>query len=78
MKLLKFSKLISHRYTVVGIIAIVVTSYISFFLVALNAGFTENFVAVWLRSWSIAFLLAVPSLLFVAPRIKYFFSNFKE
>ncbi len=50
---------------------IVVTSYITFTLVAVNVGFVQNFVFVWLRSWLIAFLLAVPSLLFVAPFIRH-------
>jgi hypothetical protein len=52
------------------ITGLVVTSYISFILVAVNAGFNNNFIFIWLRSWSIAFILAFPSLLFVAPFIQ--------
>jgi hypothetical protein len=52
------------------ITGIVVTSYITFTLVAVNIGFINNFIFIWLRSWLIAFLLAVPSLLFVAPFIR--------
>jgi hypothetical protein len=52
------------------ITAIVVTSYITFTLVAVNLGFVKNFMMIWLRSWFIAFLLALPSLLFVAPFIR--------
>ena len=48
---------------------IIVTSYITFTLVAVNTGFKSDFIYIWLRSWFIAFLLAVPSLLFVAPLI---------
>ena len=48
---------------------IIVTSYITFTLVAVNTGFKSVFIYIWLRSWFIAFLLAVPSLLFVAPLI---------
>jgi hypothetical protein len=51
-------------------IAFVVTSYITFTLVAVNVGFVNSFVFIWLRSWLIAFLLALPSLLFIAPFIK--------
>ncbi len=50
--------------------AIVVTSYITFTLVAVNLGFGQNFLSIWLRSWLIAFLLAVPSLKYVAPFIR--------
>lgn len=52
------------------LIALVVTSYISFVLVAINAGFSAHFLLLWMRSWLIAFALAVPSLLFVGPFIR--------
>lgn len=52
------------------IMAFIVTSYISFILVAVNAGFEVNFINIWLRSWFIAYLLAVPSLLFLSPFIR--------
>ena len=71
-------KSLFRKYLAVGIIAFVVTCYISFFLVALNTGFTKEFLAIWMRSWLIAFLLAIPSLLFVAPSIKQSLSNFKS
>ncbi|MFV8370753.1 DUF2798 domain-containing protein [Flavobacterium sp. LB2R40] len=48
----------------------IVTSYISFTLVAVNVGFTDGFVFIWLRSWLIAFFLATPSLLIVGPFIR--------
>lgn len=52
------------------IMAFMVTSYISFTLVIVNVGFTSNFIFIWLRSWLIAFVLATPSLLLVAPLIR--------
>ena len=48
----------------------IATSYITFTLVAVNVGFVSNFLFLWFRSWLIAFLLVVPSLLFVAPIIR--------
>jgi hypothetical protein len=47
-----------------------VTSYITFTLIAINSGFKNHFLLTWLRSWFIAYLLVVPSLLFVAPFIR--------
>ncbi|MDX2173876.1 MAG: DUF2798 domain-containing protein [Bacteroidota bacterium] len=52
------------------ITGLIVTSYISFTLVAVNAGFTNKFVFIWLRSWLIAYMLVIPSLLFVVPFIR--------
>ena len=53
-----------------SVTGLVVTSYITFTLVAVNIGFVNNFISIWLRSWLIAFLLAVPSLLFITPFIR--------
>lgn len=50
--------------------ALIVTSYMSFILVLLNIGLTKNFTFIWLRSWLTAFIIATPSLLFIAPLIK--------
>jgi hypothetical protein len=49
---------------------LVVTSYITFTLVAVNAGFKNDFILKWLRSWVIAYIMVTPSLLFVAPYIR--------
>lgn len=52
------------------ITGLVVTSYVTFTLVAVNIGFQSEFVFKWLRSWLIAYVLVVPSLLFVGPYIR--------
>jgi len=52
------------------ITGLVVTSYITFTLVAVNVGFKNDFIFKWVRSWLIAYMLVVPSLLFVAPFIR--------
>ena len=50
--------------------ALIVTSYVTFALVVFNLGFSDGFLVKWLFNWMIAFVLVVPSLLFVAPVIK--------
>ena len=52
------------------VMSLTVTCYISFTLVAVNLGFRDKFVMVWLRSWLIAFIIAFLSLLFVAPIVR--------
>lgn len=49
---------------------LLVTSYISFIIAFVNIGFISSFIFTWLRSWAIAFILVVPSLLFLAPYIR--------
>ena len=50
--------------------ALIVTSYMTFIIVAVNIGFVSDFLFMWLRSWIIAFLIATPSIHFIAPYIK--------
>lgn len=64
------NQILKHPSFITSMIALVVTSYISFFLVFLNVGFNAQFIGIWLRSWIVAFILAVPSLWYVAPAIK--------
>jgi len=52
------------------IMGIVTTGIISFTLISVNIGFTEMFLKIWLRSWGIAYLVAIPAILIIGPRIQ--------
>nr|WP_315166422.1 DUF2798 domain-containing protein [uncultured Flavobacterium sp.] len=52
------------------ITALIVTSYMTFIIVAVNIGFVSDFIFMWLRSWFIAFFIATPSIHIIAPYIK--------
>ena len=54
------------------IMGIITTGIISFALIAINIGFGDKFIAAWLRSWSIAYVLAVSAMLLIAPKIQLF------
>jgi hypothetical protein len=54
------------------IMGVVTTGLISFILITVNLGFTPNFLMAWLRSWLIAYLLAVPAILVIAPQVERF------
>jgi hypothetical protein len=64
-----------RRITFALIMSLVTTSIISFVIIALNIGFTDKFVAAWLRSWSVAYVLAVSLMLLVAPRVQILVDN---
>lgn len=49
---------------------VVTTGLISFTLLALNLGFSKGFVLTWLRSWSIAYLIVIPAILLIGPRLQ--------
>lgn len=48
----------------------ITTGIISFTLITLNIGFSEKFLKIWLKSWSIAYLIVIPVILILAPIIQ--------
>lgn len=64
-----------HKLTFALIMGMITTAIISFVLIAVNLGFTENFLMTWLRSWSIAYVLAVSAMLLIAPRVQLLVNN---
>lgn len=49
---------------------IVTTGIISFTLLALNLGFPDGFALTWLRSWGIGYLIVIPAILLIGPRLQ--------
>jgi hypothetical protein len=49
---------------------VITTGIISFSLIAINLGFTENFLKVWLKSWGMAYVLVIPAILIIGPRVQ--------
>jgi len=52
------------------IMGVITTCIISFTLVSVNAGYTERFPAIWLRSWGIAYLVVIPAILLMGPQVQ--------
>ena len=49
---------------------VITTGIISFIIIALNLGFTDNFAQLWLRSWGIAYAVVIPAILMIGPRVQ--------
>lgn len=60
------------------IMAMFNASIISFILTAYNAGFPDDFLSRWGVNFSIAFLIVVPSILFVGPLVHKILSKMKD
>lgn len=52
------------------LMSVVTTGMISFALIAVNLGFSEHFARIWLRSWGVGYVLAIPAILLIGPRIQ--------
>lgn len=49
---------------------IVTTGIISLVLVLMNSGLSEGFVRTWLRCWLVSYLIVIPAILLVGPRLQ--------
>ncbi len=52
------------------LMGIITTGIISFTLISINIGFGEKFLKIWLRSWGTAYLVAIPAILILGPKIQ--------
>lgn len=59
-----------QRVAAAFIMGIITTGIISFTLISINIGFDENFLARWLKSWSMACVIIVPVILFIGPKVQ--------
>ena len=52
------------------IMGVITAGIISFSLVSINIGFVANFLVIWLKSWIMAYMLVIPVILIVGPRVQ--------
>jgi hypothetical protein len=52
------------------IMGIITTGIISFTVISINIGFKPNFSTIWLKSWGVAYVVVIPTILIIAPRIQ--------
>ena len=52
------------------IMGIVTTGIISFTLISINIGYTSQFLRIWLKSWAMAYLVVIPAILIIGPKVQ--------
>jgi len=52
------------------IMGIVTTGIISFTLITINLGWAHLHLAVWLKSWLVAYLIVIPAILIISPLVE--------
>ena len=68
-----------HKIAFAMIMGIITTGIISFTLISINVGFAPVFFRVWLRSWGTAYLVVIPAILLIGPRVQKVVDNlFKD
>ena len=61
---------LQQRIAFALVMGVITTGVISFAVVLGNLGFKEDFVQLWARSWGFAYMVVIPALLIVAPRVQ--------
>ena len=59
-----------EKITFALIMGIITTGIISFSLLGINLGFSDQFLFIWLKSWAMAYGIVVPVILFIGPRVE--------
>ena len=49
---------------------VVTTGIISFVILVLNLGLSNGFALAWVRSWAIGYLIVIPAILLIGPRLQ--------
>ncbi len=52
------------------IMGVITTGIISFSLISINLGFNDNFLTIWLKSWAMAYVIVIPAILIIGPRVQ--------
>lgn len=58
------------------IMGVVTTGIISFTLISINIGFAERFLSIWLRSWATAYVVVIPCILLIGPKVQAIVNTF--
>ena len=58
------------KFAFAVIMGVVTTGIISFTVISVNIGFKPNFLKIWFKSWGLAYLVALPTILIIAPLIQ--------
>lgn len=61
---------VKQRIAFALMMGIITTGIISFTLISVNIGFSEKFLTIWLRSWGTAYVVVIPAILFLGPKVQ--------
>lgn len=67
---MRLSTQVKRKVAFAMLMGIVTTGIISFVLVAINLGMASGFLSTWLRCWLISYLIVIPAILLVGPRLQ--------
>jgi hypothetical protein len=61
---------LKRRIVFALVMGVITTGIVSFALLALNLGFAKGFALTWLRAWGIGYVIVIPAILLIGPRLQ--------
>jgi hypothetical protein len=52
------------------LMGVITTGIISFSLIAFNLGFSDRFIGIWLKSWLAGYLIVIPAIILIGPKVQ--------
>lgn len=65
-----------HKILFAVIMGLVTTSVVSFTLVSFNRGFAPGFLLLWIKSWALAYVTAIPVIILLSPKVTLLVAHF--
>jgi hypothetical protein len=63
---------VKRKIAIAFAMGMITTGIVSFALIALNVGFSQQFIVVWLISWGVGYVVVIPAILVLGPRLQTF------
>ncbi|WP_370309289.1 DUF2798 domain-containing protein [Sinimarinibacterium flocculans] len=61
---------LKRRIAFALIMGVVTTGIVSFVLLAINLGLSSGFTGIWLRAWATGYVIVIPAILLIGPRLQ--------
>jgi hypothetical protein len=68
----RVNRIMKNKIAFAMIMGVITTGIISFTLIAVNIGFADTFMKIWLKSWGLAYMVVIPAILIIGPRVQKF------
>ena len=74
----KYITVMKQKLLFAFLMGMITTGLVSFTLISINVGFGDRFLGIWLKSWSIAMIPALFSILFISPKVLWALKKFQK
>ncbi|MCW3110138.1 MAG: hypothetical protein JWQ09_4644 [Segetibacter sp.] len=59
-----------HRIVFAMIMGGITTGIVTFTVISVNIGFVPVFLSIWIKSWLLAYIVAIPAILIISPKVQ--------